>query len=670
MIVLQALEEANRVYERVVGVSEIAEEISTKDQSRLKGAYSNNLSIIIGKIIGLLITRGLAFSPSTSNRRRFYGSARVLDPNTARPPEVRSRRSRVLELVNEVVQAHARAVRNADVIEYAKSSELVKDLSENDINHDVLSLVETGELAVVGRVRGENKGLNLYLPSHLDASLYKLAQPLTWLDEVAKTIEALWAERVEEAKIKGARPKPLTTGDVRARVVNSPFHTQREMKKDPQILVDAVKSLSESRDPLLRKIKRRGQKTLLWVPIGVADEDVDFGAFYSNDAERMGAAVERSVLRLGRPVTVKDIQDEVDEDFALQPANSSSIFQALAYAARETFDAYDGKGRRKRLTRRVYKIGRAGPNTYYHMDDAPEARSFVEFRRIELDWSELRADEQLEALEVVSLSSVARGRAMLLAHEVKSLQRDVAELLNATEMDGTTRREAERLNEHIEQVGSATHNWLSAHNLNDQSIPTGDVSTVIPRWTAVEFLETLKPLYPIVENLTSAQKFITLMGDRVRRIPNPEFEYRFSADSRVASEFFYDRTDALLYAAKQWGGPECCLQAMLASRELGILRDARFIFPALDASNFENRLAGIACVAFLWSEEGNSRLRRILNSDPDPGVRQSALWAYGFAGGKGAREMLVEKARNDQNNRVREFASQALEADGESWWKM
>ncbi|MDT5121106.1 MAG: hypothetical protein QOC96_588 [Acidobacteriota bacterium] len=75
-------------------------------------------------------------------------------------------------------------------------------------------------------------------------------------------------------------------------------------------------------------------------------------------------------------------------------------------------------------------------------------------------------------------------------------------------------------------------------------------------------------------------------------------------------------------------------------------------------------------LAFLWSDEGNDRLKRMVDNDHDLGVRQSALWAYGFAVGEGARNLLVDKSRNDPNNRVREFASQALEADDESWWKM
>jgi hypothetical protein len=447
MIVLQALEEANLSQERAVCVSEVAEKISGKDKKRLERSYSNNLGKIVVKILGLLVARGLVFSPGASNRRRFYGSVRVLDPGSTSSPNIQSRRCRMLSLVREVVLELGRAVRSVDVIDHATLNKL--DFGLSDISHDLLSLVETGELTVVGRIRGEGKGVNLYLPSDMDPALYKPARPITWLDEVARTVEELWADRVEEAKIKGAHPKPLTTGDVRARVINSPFHTQREMKKDPQILVDAVKALSESKYPLLRKIKRRGQKTLLWVPVGVTDEEVDFGDFYANDAERMGAAVKRAVVRLGRPVTVRDIQDEVEADFAVQPVNSSSLFQALAYAARETFDAYNGKGRRKRLMRRICKIGRAGPNTYYHTDEDPKAHSFVEFRRIEMEWSEAHFEEQLEALATASLTCVARGRAMLLVHELEALRQNVGELLTVAEMDGTTRREAEGLKEHV-----------------------------------------------------------------------------------------------------------------------------------------------------------------------------------------------------------------------------
>src|SRR5260370_19298755 len=201
---------------------------------------------------------------------------------------------------------------------------------------------------VVGGVRGENKGLNLSLPPEIDPSPYLPLRPLTWLDEVAQMVEKLWKDQIEEGAARGVLPRPFTTGDVRARLLNSPFHAQRQIKQDPQIIVDAVKKLSSSSNPLLRCIKRRGQKALLWVPADVTDDKIDFGSFYASDAERMGAAVERAVKRHGRPVTVRDVKDEVDADLTLQPVTTSSLFQTLKYTSRETFDSQDGKGPQKR----------------------------------------------------------------------------------------------------------------------------------------------------------------------------------------------------------------------------------------------------------------------------------------------------------------------------------
>jgi len=223
--------------------------------------------------------------------------------------------------------------------------------------------------------------------------------------------------------------------------------------------------------------------------------------------------------------------------------------------------------------------------------------------------------------------------------------------------------------EHIEQTADATLEWLASPGPDEPSLPS-EVMTEVPTWTAAEFLQVVKPLYPLAGEIESTHKFIRLMHGRVRRIANPEFDSRFSDDLRAAAEFFYDRTDALIYAATHWGGPECFLQATIAKQELGRLRDPRFVFPALEVRCFETRLAGVACLAFLWSDEGNERLRRMATDDPDPGVRQSALWAYGFAGGKGASRFLKERAKHDSNTRVREFAVTALEMRDVSWWAL
>ncbi len=120
--------------------------------------------------------------------------------------------------------------------------------------------------------------------------------------------------------------------------------------------------------------------------------------------------------------------------------------------------------------------------------------------------------------------------------------------------------------------------------------------------------------------------------------------------------------------AKGWGGAECGLQAVLAANELGLLRDSRFVIPALDNKDYSLRLSAVACLAFLPSVLGNSRLRDAAASDGDAGVRQSALWAYGFAGGENAIRFIEERSLQDRDPRVRHFAREILEACSESWF--
>jgi hypothetical protein len=80
------------------------------------------------------------------------------------------------------------------------------------------------------------------------------------------------------------------------------------------------------------------------------------------------------------------------------------------------------------------------------------------------------------------------------------------------------------------------------------------------------------------------------------------------------------------------------------------------------------RLAGVACLAFLWSVEGNKSLRQIAVEDPEPGVRQSALWAYGFANGEGAFKLASWQAKDDISSQVRSFAEKAKELNETEWW--
>ena len=200
-----------------------------------------------------------------------------------------------------------------------------------------------------------------------------------------------------------------------------------------------------------------------------------------------------------------------------------------------------------------------------------------------------------------------------------------------------------------------------------------NISLAIPGWTAAELLQVLKPLYPAAKDMDSPNRLTRYISTEIRRYRNPEFESRFSKTPRKASEYLYDRTDALLLTATRWGGNECRMQAMMARSELGTLRDPRFVYPALGSPVFEGRLMAIACLAFLWSEEGNELLLKTILNDVEPGLRQSALWAYGFAGGEGAAELIVQQAENAPDERARVSFREMIESlkiNGGLWWKI
>jgi hypothetical protein len=173
--------------------------------------------------------------------------------------------------------------------------------------------------------------------------------------------------------------------------------------------------------------------------------------------------------------------------------------------------------------------------------------------------------------------------------------------------------------------------------------------------------------------MSSPHRLTALISKKIRRFPNPEFESRFSKVPYKASEYLYDATDALLFAAMRWGGHECRMQAMMARSEIGPLRDHRFVYPAIQSVTFEARLRGVACLAFLWSDSGRELLRQVALNDPEPAVRLSAFWAYGFAGAEDADELLLRQTACDSSESARAALremTESLATNEGSWWKI
>lgn len=665
LIVLEALENANLTHTRVVSTAEIANVLTATDRKRLEESYANNLGRIIAKILELLCTRGLVFSLTAANGRCFFGSVRVLSPDGGQAPIILSRRSKVLELVREAVTKHGRGVRVADVVEHAAASEYADDIPPIEITRDVLSLEQTGELSIIARLRGDGKGVNLYLPSELDPKQYMPTEPLTWLEQVINAFDSIWADHAKAAA-EGLLPHPVSTGEVRAWLKTS--MENHANLNDPMILINAMQQLARTENPTLRKIKRGDRKAVLWAPVGVKDKELRLSDAYPSDMERVTEAVKRAVKRLGRPVNAKDVGQEFALDPFLQPVGSQRTFELLSEAAKANAEV-GGDGWTKRARQRIFRAGRLVGRTYYCVDNVQEANAYIRLRQLDSQWAASGADEELSAVASCVLRSLAAGRVLHLVTQAKDILRKVDDILIDTNCDGTTHREANDLRRQVSECEQSALNWLSSHASETQNLPA-EVSMEIPGWTGKDIFPILLPLYPFANETKSAKKVTLYLAQSIRRIPNPEYRHRFSDTHNTAVAFLFDRTDALLYIAKQWGGHECCLQAMIARNELGLLRDPRFVFPAFESSDFEVRLAGVACLAFLWSEEGNRLLKEVATSDPDFGVRQSALWAYAFAGGGGAVELTSNLAEGDAHPHVRSFAKQMLEPNDKGLWAL
>ncbi|HEX8495344.1 MAG TPA: hypothetical protein VF658_21205 [Pyrinomonadaceae bacterium] len=663
--VLRALEIANLAFKRVVSVDELAKALNNKEREQLEAKYAKDLGQTLSKILGLLSRRGLVFSPGKIGKRSYYGTKSALDAKTAVLPTEQSRRRRVLELVQQTVNILGRAVRIGDVIEHAGASLDIGDITPITITRDMLSLKETGELRLTGTIRGDGKGINLYLPAELDPNAFKVSGPLTWLEAVAQIFNELWSARANQAAANKRTPRPLSTGDIRAHLAASGQYAER--LTDPQTLVDAMQNLASTKKPLIRRVKRSGQKAMLWAPANVPDTDLDIGDAYVTDSERICEAVRRASHALGRPVNLRDVKDEIERDPALRPAGSYDLFKMLSDLSREMVNAGGGM-REKRASQQVHRIGKIKDESYYFTDKSPEAYAYVKFRRLEMRWSAMRNDEQLNALETCSLPSVAIGRAMLVATDTRNILKELNQIITGGHLTGAPQREAKELREYVNEILNRANEWLKQRVKGKQEIPI--INPAIPGWTAEELLRVIKPLYPRARDIQTPSKLIPLIGDAIRRVPNPDFKNRFSKNPRMAAEYLYDRTDALLYIAKEWGGTECCLQSTLAGNELGRLRDPRFVLPALALKDFNARLAAVACLAFLWSDQGTKELRSIAVNDHDPGIRQSALWGYGFAGGSDARDLLKVCSEGDIDVRVRSFAKEVLNSSEESWWAL
>jgi hypothetical protein len=332
----------------------------------------------------------------------------------------------------------------------------------------------------------------------------------------------------------------------------------------------------------------------------------------------------------------------------------------ISEAAKETIWV-KGSPRRPKVNRRVFRAGSIKDTSYYFNDTEGllAAKSYVTLHRLELVWEESRILEHLEGIKLCSLPTVAAGRALMAVAEINHLLEGVIELTKSNDIEEPTRKDALTLRHKLDAALKEAKDKLCFYTAPSPKIPV-DIVSEVPGWTATELLPIISPLYQAARNIDRPSKLIPLLEKSIRRVPNPRYEHRFASDARVAAESLFDRTGALLYMALTFGGRECRLQARFACNELGLLRDPRFIFPALASSDFHQRLVGVSCLAFLWSDEGSKWLKCLVAEDPDPGVRQSALWAYWFSNNDEGWELIKHRTQDDPDAIVRSFAQNII----------
>lgn len=625
-VVLRGLEIANTAHARPVTIVEILEALTPEEVAVVEGAFGFALPAAVGSVLQLMVVRGLVFSPGKLGLQRYFGATSVLDRETTDLPDIHPLRYQVLELMHGAVRHLGRAVRVSDIMRYAATQDCVTQFTRTQMVTAIGYFLKTGEVVIAKKLRGGGKeGRHLYLPADFGDELIDNHAPLNWFETVAAAFDEVWRERLHEAETRGRRPRPVTTRDVRAQLAAS--YSEMLQQQNEAAVINALLELSKHSQPLIRSISKRARKALFWSPVHIPDSALDLDNSYASDFARIGEACLRAVARHGRPVLLSEIAAEVKADSALELVSRRSLSQVVTGCV-DYLDA-DGINKAGKYTKQhLQSVGQVGNKAFYYhaSDDAREtaaACAYVELRRLEVEWNELRADAHLDAVDVCSLPTVAVGRAMLIAVDAATFADKIDDLIGGRLLAEAWHEQAERLKSRIDDVVARADEWLASRTAVQRiySLPDA-VDATVATITKEELVRLLDPFYPRAQRVQRSYEITTLLGGRIRRV------WHEGAGRRAQ---VYDRVDAMLYAGRHWGGSECRIQADAATFELGLLRDARFVLSMLEDHDFNTRMTAVACLAFLPSPEVAAALCRVADGDADLGVRQAAAWACRWA---------------------------------------
>ncbi|MEJ7848373.1 MAG: HEAT repeat domain-containing protein [Pyrinomonadaceae bacterium] len=572
---------------------------------------------------------------------------------------------RVLRLVGAAAEYDGQPVSFGELAAFAAKTEEFSNISLKKIKRHVHSLVQAGRLVNAGSFSGTSVGRFLYALPGTKVDVVESRRIVRPHQIVNAAFVELWNERTAEAENEGCLPKPVLTGDI-----NRHLSLQGHKFDDKRTLPNALIHLSQVIDAPIRKVTRPGEHFSAWAPSGIADAELNLSGSFGSDSERIKIAVERACRRLNRAVSKNEVMVEFDSDPSLTLKGAASLSVQLNGEAKEK--AYVGG----RLVERnfiscIRRAGQTNGKAFYFYgtkEDETQYTGYVLYLNLKLQWEEGCAARQLEEIEGCPLPTVAAGRALLVVSEARKISGALRQVMCTGMLNQETQLEAELLGKDVIAIIDLAEEWIKHKCLANLNLPL-KVSSEISGFTSDELLPLVQPFYPAAKKAIDSNKLVGLLAGDIRRIKNPAFRSRFGNNPNEAAQFLFDRTDALLMIAKEWGGLECSLQAMLAI-ELGNLRDAKFVIPALTSPSFDVRFSAVACLAFLQDLEGNKHLRECLLNDPDPDIRHAAVWAYAFTQQQNYKQLLFKVSKSDINLNVRKFAEDVSEIVYEDLWRL
>lgn len=630
----------------------------------------------VGRVLRDLVATGRALEQEGQFLSTEYRDALARDAG-----RVLSRRRKTLAVAERAVARLGRAVRARDVADHITQflPEVAREYSPlvSIVARDLQNLSVTGELLVVGHVRASRAdGSRLYLPARLAdrQEQYRPREPLSWLDYVLAVVARLWAIRIDAARQSGAPPRPLATQEIRAelrrdlgedgRPIGSKWGQDLEQPMTVQLALDV---LSGGGAPAIRSVPGR---TALWVPADVDLRDLRIDRAFALDSDRVVEAIRRAMVRVGCPaVTAVEVEEELELDDALALNGKAPLAVVLNDLAKTTVD-YGNGSRRPRRLQRVHRVGRRGGATLYAAVDVvagvdpatvPELRAAHQHAHhgAVLKAAEaLRWEKRLEGLGHARSPAIALGRARLLEEDLQAIIPDVRRAADEGSEQAATLRG--RLERSLDEV----RGWVRFRGAGASSV--GRVARFGRTLTPEELRDLYAPLSPTAERMACAADVVRQYSRLIQRVPNPTFVSRRSGDPRTAQLYLFDAVDALCYGARLWGGTQAQLAALMVQDELGELRDAQFVFQALQCGVLEHRLRAVACLAFLQPEGTHDVLLERAFGDTGSGVRELSIWGLGFMNVPEIAEVMSDALRVDPSVDVKR-AVRRYQSLGPGW---